>query len=97
MQEISFEEYKEMDANPMVGVTADERTFFRLEEDKLGVFGKSEEDGETRFRASVLRPSSYFNGQFRSYDSKFDSGKTEKSIERAKENVMEWLKNQQEE
>lgn len=95
MQEIDFKEFKQIGGNPMAGAAADESTFYRLGEDKLGIVAEYEKDEGKRLRASVLLPASLFDGQFRVNDSEWDSGKTGKSVERAREKVTDWMKGKQ--
>lgn len=85
MREISFEEYKEKDGNPMVGVAAPEAKYFASDSSgELGVVVKTDRD---RYRASVVRESPYFETK-RSDDSK--SFNKRKDWEEAEE----WLENQ---
>lgn len=93
MEEISFEEFKEIGGNPMASVASDERKFFDLEGDRLGVFARYDEDGVTRYRGSVLtRTSEEFS--HRTNESKHEQAQRESGKERAREKVIEWLESQ---
>jgi hypothetical protein len=88
MEEIDFETFKENDGNPMVAVASDSRTFYRVDEDTLAVVSKySDRPGNRNIGASILRPSSYFNGQFRVADSSFFTER------KGTESAIDWIKN----
>ena len=88
MEEIDFETFKENDANPMVGVASNSRKFYRVGEDTLAVVSKyTDRPGTRNIGASILRPSSYYNGQFRVADSKFFTER------KGTESAIDWIKN----
>lgn len=95
MQKISRDEFYDLNANHMVGVSADEREFYRLDEDTLGVVSVDHDlssyEDNARVRATVLR---HVNGRYQNDGSKFESARTEENVERSREKVEEWLQNQ---
>jgi hypothetical protein len=92
MQEISRDEFYDLDASHMVGVSADEREFYRLDEDTIGVLAIDRED-DIRVRGTVLR-SSPPDGRYRNDGSNFESSRTEDGLERSRKKVEEWLQGQ---
>lgn len=85
MREISFEEYKNKNGNPMTGVSAPEAKYFASNSgEDLGVVVKTDED---RYRAHVVSPSPYFDTK-RSENSKSFNKRKEW------EDAENWLENQ---
>lgn len=90
MEQISEDEFYNMNASHMVAVAADEREIYRLDEDTLGVIGVDRED-DIRVRGTVLR---WNVGKYRNDGSKYESVRSEDQMDRAREKVEEWLQNQ---
>lgn len=95
MKEIGFEDFKRNNGNPMVAVSADEREFYHIDQNSLGVIGTYSEEGDlTRVRGYLLRPSSFIENELRVHDSKSAEGKREEGKERAREKVESWMQSQ---
>ena len=92
MEQISKNEFYDFDASHMVGVAADEREFYRLGDEALGVLAIDRED-EIRIRGTVLR-SSPPDGRYRNDGSNFESARNENGLDRAREKVEDWLRKQ---
>lgn len=90
MEQISEDEFYNMNASHMVAVAADEREIYRLDEDTLGVIGVDRED-DIRVRGTVLR---WNVGKYCNDGSKYESVRSEDQMGRAREKVEEWLQNQ---
>lgn len=90
MEQISRDEFYNMNASHMVAVAADERDFYRLDDDTLGVIGVDHED-DVRVQGTVLR---WSVGKYRNDGSNFESSRTEDGLERSREKIEEWLKSQ---
>jgi len=90
MEQISRDEFFNMNASHMVAVAADERDIYRLDEDTLGVIGIDRED-DIRVRGTVLR---WSQGKYRNDGSNFESSRTEDGLERSRNKIEEWLQNQ---
>lgn len=92
MEEITREEFYDLDASHMAEVTADEREFYRIGEERVGVLGVNRNDSEIRVRGIELH-SSPPDGRYRVNGSKSESARNEDGLERAREKVEEWLSN----
>lgn len=90
MEQISKDEFYNMNASHMVAVSADEREFYRLDDNTLGVIGVDRED-DIRVRGTVLR---WNQGKYRNDGSNFESSRTEDGLERSREKIEEWLQSQ---
>ncbi len=90
MEQISKDEFYDLNASHMVAVAADERDVYRLDEDSLGVIGVDREDG-IRVRGTVLR---WSQGKYRNDGSNFESSRTEDGLERSRNKIEEWLQSQ---
>lgn len=90
MEQISRDEFYNMNASHMVAVSADERDFYRLDEDTLGVIGV-EGEPDFRVRGTVLR---WSQGKYRNDGSNFESSRNADGLDRSREKVEEWLQNQ---
>jgi len=88
MNEIEFEAFKRNGGNPMASIAADETTYYRVDKDTLAIVAEySDRPGNRNIGASILRPSSYFNGQFRVADSKFFTER------KGTESAIDWIEN----
>lgn len=90
MDQISRDEFYDLNASHMVAAAADERDFYRLDENTLGVIGVSRGD-KSRVRGTVLR---WSRDKYRNDGSSFESFRTEDGIERSREKIEDWLQNQ---